>query len=83
MVCVSSAGQGVLKAEAVVRIDVPGLSRVNTQGVVTAAAPNFIGSSGFFYAVLIWGQIVSFSLCAGFQLVDPFPYLLRNSNCVL
>lgn len=72
----------MLKAEAVVRIDVPGLSRVNTQGVVTAAALNFIGSSGFFYAVLIWGQIVVFSFCTRFQLVY-LSYLLRDLNCML
>ena len=39
--------EGVLEAEVVARSDAPGLSRVYMQGVVTAAALNFMDSLGF------------------------------------
>lgn len=46
----------------VVRGNTPGLSRVYVQGGVTAAALNFMRSSGFFSIGLIQGQIVALSM---------------------
>lgn len=68
--------KGVLEAEATVRGNVPGLSRVYVQGVVTAAALNFMGSSGFFYISLIWGRIAAFSMIYSVHV------FLRGLNCV-
>lgn len=59
--------KGVLEAEAAVRGDVPGLSRVYVQGV-RAAALNFVGPSGVFYVGLIQGEIIAFSMYPRFQL---------------
>ena len=73
----------MLEAEAAVRGSVPGLSRVYVQGVVTAAALNFMGSSAFFYISLIRGHIVVFQHVHLVPADLLPPHLLRGLNYVL